>query len=100
MCGICGEIRFDGATADVQAVARMSKALAPRGPDGSGAWSDGRVAMGHRRLAIIDLSDAGHQPMVDDELDLVCVFNGIIYNYRELRAELRRDGYHFLSTSD
>ncbi|WP_028047977.1 N-acetylglutaminylglutamine amidotransferase [Cellulomonas sp. URHE0023] len=100
MCGICGEITFDGSPADGQAVERMSKALAARGPDGSGSWSEGRVALGHRRLAIIDVSDAGLQPMVDDDLDLVCVFNGIIYNYRELREQLRREGYRFSSASD
>ncbi|WP_028048968.1 N-acetylglutaminylglutamine amidotransferase [Cellulomonas sp. URHD0024] len=100
MCGICGEITFDGSPADAQAVERMSKALAGRGPDGDGLWHDGRVAFGHRRLAIIDLSDAGHQPMVDDDLGLVCVFNGIIYNYRELRTQLRGEGYRFASGSD
>lgn len=100
MCGICGEITFDGSPADDQAVARMSKALAPRGPDGAGGWSEGRVALGHRRLAIVDLSESGRQPMVDDDLGLVCVFNGIIYNYRELRDDLRREGYRFTSGSD
>ncbi|MGY4642504.1 N-acetylglutaminylglutamine amidotransferase [Cellulomonas sp. URHB0016] len=100
MCGICGEITFDGRPADTQAVERMSKALAARGPDGSGLWADGRVALGHRRLAIIDLSDAGRQPMVDEDLDLVCVFNGIVYNYRELRAQLQGEGYRFTSGSD
>jgi asparagine synthase (glutamine-hydrolysing) len=100
MCGLCGEITFDGSAADPDAVDRMSGVLAPRGPDGSGAWAQGRVAFAHRRLAIIDLSEGGHQPMVDDDLDLVAVFNGIIYNYRELREELRGHGYTFKSTSD
>ena len=66
----------------------MDGRLAPRGPDGLGVWAAGRVALGHRRLAIIDLSDAAAQPMVDPELGLTVVFNGCIYNYQELRDEL------------
>ena len=77
MCGLCGEITFDGSAADPDAVDRMSGVLAPRGPDGSGAWAEGRVAFGHRRLKIIDLSEGGHQPMVDDDLGMVAVFNGM-----------------------
>ncbi|WP_282945090.1 N-acetylglutaminylglutamine amidotransferase [Cellulomonas endometrii] len=100
MCGICGEITFDGARADHAAVDRMREALAPRGPDGTGAWADGRVALGHRRLAIVDRSEAGAQPFVDDALGLAAVYNGMIYNYRELRDELTGAGYRFRSTSD
>jgi asparagine synthase (glutamine-hydrolysing) len=100
MCGISGEIRFDGSPASIEAVARMSEALARRGPDGEGVWSCGPVALGHRRLAIIDLSARGAQPMVDSELGLTVVFNGCIYNYPELRARLEAEGYRFFSTSD
>ena len=100
MCGLCGEITFDGTTADTTAVARMVECLAPRGPDGQGSWSAGRVAFGHRRLSVIDLSPCGAQPMVDNELGLTAVFNGCIYDYRELRAELEGHGYRFFSTSD
>ncbi|WP_018654412.1 N-acetylglutaminylglutamine amidotransferase [Actinomadura flavalba] len=100
MCGLCGEVRFDGGRADVEGVARMMGELEPRGPDGSGVWSDGRVALGHRRLKIIDLSERGGQPMVDAELGLTAVFNGCLYNYAELREQLREDGYRFFSTSD
>ena len=100
MCGLTGEIRFDGAPADVGAVSRMSCVMESRGPDGQGIWQDGRFALGHRRLAIIDLSDAGAQPMVDSELGLSIVFNGCIYNYQDLREELRGYGYRFFSTSD
>ncbi len=100
MCGLCGEVTFDGSRADVQAIERMAKVLAPRGPDGAGTWTDGRVALGHQRLAIVDLSDAGAQPMVDDELGLALVLNGMVYNYRDLRAELQGHGYRFTSTSD
>ncbi len=100
MCGLSGEIRFDGTQPDLDAVAAVSAVLAPRGPDGHGLWNEGRVALAHRRLAIIDLSETGAQPMVDEQLGLVTVFNGCIYNYRELRDELRGHGYRFFSTSD
>jgi asparagine synthase (glutamine-hydrolysing) len=100
MCGFCGEFRFDGAPADVAAVARMNTTLESRGPDGQGVWSSGALALGHRRLAIIDLSDRGAQPMTDPELGLTAAFNGCIYNYRELRLELEAAGYRFFSTSD
>jgi asparagine synthase (glutamine-hydrolysing) len=100
VCGISGEVRFDGGVADMGAVAAMCDQLQRRGPDGSGGWQSGPVALGHRRLKIIDLTDAGAQPMVDAELGLTLVFNGIIYNYPELRAELQAAGYRFFSTSD
>ncbi len=100
MCGLCGEITFDGSLADTTAVDRMVDCLVPRGPDGQGAHAAGRVAFGHRRLSVIDLSPAGSQPMVDNELGLTAVFNGCIYDYQELRAELEGHGYRFFSTSD
>jgi asparagine synthase (glutamine-hydrolysing) len=100
MCGIAGELRLDGSSADVGAVERMTDALAPRGPDGSGIWASGRVALGHRRLAIIDLSNTGQQPMVDSDLGLTVVFNGCIYNHHQLRRDLEAAGYRFFSTSD
>jgi len=100
MCGLCGELRFDGAPPDVAAVARMSAQLARRGPDDEGTWQSGPIALGHRRLAIIDLSAHAHQPMVDAALQLTLVFNGTIYNYRELRAELLQKGYTFFSEGD
>ncbi|GJF07428.1 N-acetylglutaminylglutamine amidotransferase [Pseudonocardia sp. D17] len=100
MCGIAGEIRFDGLGADVAAVARITEAMHRRGPDGHGVHAAGPVALGHRRLKIIDLSERGAQPMVDPELGLAAVFNGCIYNFRELRAELEGHGYRFFSDSD
>src|SRR5687767_7020272 len=100
MCGLCGEITFDGSMADTTAVARMVESLVPRGPDGQGSWSSGRVAFGHRRLSVIDLSACGAQPMVDSDLGLTAVFNGCIYDYQELRAELEGHGYRFFSHSD
>ena len=100
MCGIGGEFRFDGRTADVAATARMTDRMADRGPDGNGLWASGPVAFGHRRLSIIDLSVRGSQPMVDSELGLTAVFNGCLYNYKQLRGELVSRGYRFFSTSD
>ncbi|HET9650389.1 MAG TPA: N-acetylglutaminylglutamine amidotransferase [Microlunatus sp.] len=100
MCGLAGEIRFDGRAADVAALGRMCDSMIRRGPDSSGVWSRGPVALGHRRLSIIDLSPAGSQPMVDSALRLSVAFNGCIYNYRDLRAELESAGYRFFSTSD
>ncbi|NBM18967.1 N-acetylglutaminylglutamine amidotransferase [Streptomyces sp. GC420] len=100
MCGLSGEIRFDGRRPDHAAVARMTDRLQARGPDGRGVWTRGAVALGHRRLKIIDLSDLGAQPMTDTEAGLTAVFNGCVYNYRELREELRGLGHRFTSTSD
>lgn len=100
MCGLCGEFRFDGAAPDMAAVARMSEQLARRGPDHTGSYQDGPLAFGHRRLSIIDLSAHAHQPMVDAVLQLSLVFNGTIYNYRELRTELQALGYRFFSDGD
>src|SRR6201996_5567845 len=100
VCGVTGEVRLDGQVPDLTAVSAMAAVLAPRGPDAAGAWSQGRVALGHRRLRIIDLSEAGAQPMVDSELGLSIAWNGCIYNYKELRQELTGHGYRFFSHSD
>jgi len=99
MCGICGELNFRG-DPDAAAVGRMTARLARRGPDAEGFWQQGPIALGHRRLAIIDLSSRAAQPMVDAELGVSLVFNGTIYNYRELRAELIGLGYRFFSDGD
>lgn len=100
MCGLCGEIRFDGTAPDLGAVGRMTDAMTSRGPDSSGIHVQGAVALGHRRLSIIDLSSRGRQPMIDSELGLSLVFNGCIYNYRELRDHLQARGYRFFSAAD
>lgn len=100
MCGAAGEVRLDGRTPDISAVSAMADAMEPRGPDAAGVWSQGRVALGHRRLKIIDLTEAGAQPMVDPELGLTVCWNGCIYNYQELRRELSGHGYRFFSHSD
>lgn len=100
MCGICGEVHFDGRAADPATIGRMADVLAPRGPDAAGILVRGQVGLGHRRLKIIDLSDKAAQPMVDPELGLSVVFNGCLYNYPELRRELQGQGYRFFSTGD
>ncbi|MEQ1533614.1 MAG: N-acetylglutaminylglutamine amidotransferase [Sideroxydans sp.] len=100
MCGICGELRFDKQTPHPDLIKRMSAKLARRGPDSQGMFNDGAVAFGHRRLSIIDLSEQAKQPMVDETLQLTLVFNGTIYNYKELRAELQAMEYEFFSEGD
>ncbi|HEX9766172.1 MAG TPA: N-acetylglutaminylglutamine amidotransferase, partial [Nitriliruptorales bacterium] len=100
MCGFAGERTLDGSRPDRAAVERMTCTMSDRGPDGSGVWAQGPVALGHERLRIIDLSDHGAQPMHDPHLGLTIVFNGCIYNYQPLREELRSQGYRFFSTSD
>jgi asparagine synthase (glutamine-hydrolysing) len=99
MCGLAGELRGSG-PADVAAVAAMTATMVDRGPDGVGVWSHGGAALGHRRLKVIDLSEHAAQPMVDAELGLTVAFNGCIYNYKDLRAELEAAGYRFFSSGD
>ena len=100
MCGICGEVRFDGQAPDATTLQVMMDRLARRGPDGHGQYQSGPVALGHRRLAVIDLSEHAAQPMHDAQAGLVLVFNGTIYNYPELRAVLRARGHTFTSSGD
>lgn len=99
MCGISGIVKLAINDEALYApIERMNQALAHRGPDDEGIWVEGPVALGHRRLSIIDLSSAGHQPMLSPDGNLVLVFNGEIYNFRALKAEL--NDYPFLSDSD
>ncbi|SDH16691.1 asparagine synthase (glutamine-hydrolysing) [Pseudomonas benzenivorans] len=100
MCGIAGELRFDQRPADLAAIERITHHLAPRGPDAHGFHSQGPIALGHRRLKIMDLAEASGQPMIDSALGLSLVFNGAIYNYPELRDELQAMGYRFFSGGD
>jgi asparagine synthase (glutamine-hydrolysing) len=100
MCGFCGEVTVDGRPAGTAATQLMTDALAARGPDATGIVSRGPVTLGHRRLSIIDLSAKAEQPMTDPELGLSIAFNGCIYNYPELRAELEALGYRFFSGGD
>ncbi|HKH01097.1 MAG TPA: N-acetylglutaminylglutamine amidotransferase [Bradyrhizobium sp.] len=99
MCGICGEISFRG-TPDHLALSKMASSLHTRGPDAGGFFIQQGLAFGHRRLSILDLSPNSQQPMVDSELGLGIVFNGCIYNFREIRRELQERGYRFFSDGD
>ena len=100
MCGICGQLRFDGDTPSSESLVNMMNKLARRGPDSNGKWLEGQIGFGHQRLSIIDLSRSGSQPMIDNLLKLTLVFNGTIYNYKELRSRLISKGYSFFSSSD
>jgi len=100
MCGICGQLRFDNKSVQSEALSTMMSKIARRGPDASGQWAEGKIGFGHQRLSIIDLSNYAAQPMVDETLDLVLVFNGTIYNYQSLRQDLIKQGYTFFSHSD
>ena len=100
MCGICGQLRFDGNTPSSESLDNMMSKLARRGPDSNGKWLEGTIGFGHQRLSIIDLSSSGSQPMIDSLLKLTLVFNGTIYNYKQLRSRLIGKGYSFFSSSD
>ena len=100
MCGITGVINLNGNPVLPAILQKMTDSIAHRGPDGEGHWIEGNVGMGHRRLAIIDLSPAGHQPMITSDQRYVLSFNGEIYNFRDLRAELETAGYCFRSKTD
>jgi asparagine synthase (glutamine-hydrolysing) len=99
MCGISGIYRLDGSPADIGHLQRMTDALAHRGPDGSGRYVQRSVGLGHRRLSIIDL-DGGAQPLSNEDDSVHVVFNGEIYNFVELRAELEQAGHRFKTRSD
>src|SRR5437879_235869 len=100
MCGIAGVLRRRGDADDRPAVGAMLDALARRGPDGHGIEHDGPLTVGHRRLAILDLSAAGHQPMRSASGRYVVSYNGEIYNYRDLQRELGLSADQLRSTSD
>ena len=101
MCGIAGRVNFlSGAPVDPVHIRGMCELLAHRGPDGEGTYVDGSVGLGHRRLAIIDLSPAARQPMSNEDGTVWIVFNGEIYNFRELRVGLEAEGCRFHSQSD
>lgn len=102
MCGICGWLSFPALPEDAPAIiTRMMHLMARRGPDDSGMWTDGQhCAVGFQRLAILDLSPAGHQPMLTPDGRYVLVYNGEVYNFAELRCELEGKGIHVRSTGD
>lgn len=100
MCGIAGIFHVDGKPVSTTLIKSMTDSLGHRGPDGEGFWISSFIGFGHRRLAIIDLSPQGHQPMHSDDGRLVITYNGEVYNYKELRIELEKKGYSFRSQSD
>jgi len=100
MCGIAGVLNFDGSPVDPRALKRMTDAIAHRGPDGEGWFCDKGLGLGHRRLAIIDLSEAGRQPMITEDGRYALVYNGEIYNFKEIRRELKELGHKFRSNTD
>src|SRR3954462_15914083 len=99
MCGICGEVRSSGDVSLVEP-SKATQSMRSRGPEAAGLFAQGPLTFGHRRLSILDLAPSSQQPMVDNELRLGVVFNGCIYNFRELRAELSGKGYRFFSQGD
>ncbi|MFK3774614.1 asparagine synthase (glutamine-hydrolyzing) [Pseudomonas sp. NPDC089406] len=100
MCGITGLIHLNNNPVSPVVLQRMTDAIAHRGPDGEGHWIEGNVGLGHRRLAIIDLSPAGHQPVASVSQRYVMAYNGEVYNFKELRTELESQGYQFRSRTD
>ena len=100
MCGIAGFLNLDGAPASPVILQSMTDAIRHRGPDGEGHYIDGALGLGHRRLAIIDLSPTGHQPMSSPDGRYILSYNGEVYNFRELRIELEGLGHQFRSTGD
>ncbi len=100
MCGILGIYNQNGQPIERDLLVRMSKAISHRGPDGEGYFQKNHISFAHRRLAILDTSDRGSQPMVSGNGEWVIVFNGCIYNYKELREELVQRGHTFKSTTD
>lgn len=100
MCGIAGIVRFDGRPVELTALERMRNATRHRGPDDEDVWADGPFGFAHNRLAILDLSPAGHQPMVDLQTGNRIVYNGEVYNFREIRADLEGAGFRFASQCD
>lgn len=100
MCGITGLIYTNKAPVSPVVLQKMTDSIAHRGPDGEGHWIEGNVGIGHRRLAVIDLSPAGQQPIISADNRYVLSYNGEIYNFRELRGELEAKGYWFRSKTD
>src|SRR4051812_7851890 len=100
MCGIVGIVRFDGRPVSAEAVQAMNASIRHRGPDDDGQLVEGNVGFGMRRLAIVDLTASGHQPLFNESADVAVVFNGEIYNHRDLRSRLELEGHRFRGTSD
>jgi asparagine synthase (glutamine-hydrolysing) len=100
MCGIAGIFNLNGEPVSQVILRKMTDAIAHRGPDEEGFYIDSFVGLGHRRLAIIDLSPAGHQPMATEDGNYIITYNGEVYNFQELRVELENSGHKFRSKTD
>src|SRR6056300_282291 len=100
MCGIAGFIKLNGDSVTYPSVKAMTDSIAHRGPDGEGQWCENNVGIGHRRLSIIDLSEAGHQPMLSLDNRYVFSYNGEVYNYKKLKRDLESEGCRFFSQTD
>ena len=100
MCGIVGQINLDQSPVSPVVLKKMTDVIKHRGPDGEGHWIEKNVGLGHRRLSIIDLSPAGHQPMITSDHRYILTYNGEIYNFKELRTILEAKGYWFRSQAD
>lgn len=100
MCGICGVLSLSGEPVALNLITKMNSAISHRGPDGEGTWVNDQVGLGHRRLAIVDLSPSGHQPMSNETGDVLITYNGELYNHPQLRVELEALGHRYHSRSD
>ncbi|MBN2517128.1 MAG: asparagine synthetase B, partial [Deltaproteobacteria bacterium] len=104
MCGICGKVTMGGSPVEEGLLRKMTSVLSHRGPDDDGIYlnqkKDVSIGLGHRRLSIIDLSEAGRQPMTNEDKSVWMVFNGEIYNFQSLRSELEKKGHRFASQTD
>ncbi len=104
MCGICGIRQLDSTAGgfEEQLIGRMTDTMAHRGPNDRGVWQNRHIALGHRRLSVIDLSPNGHQPMGNEDGSVQIVYNGEVYNFRELkeRFDLEQRGHRFRSKTD
>ncbi|MFX0196183.1 MAG: asparagine synthase (glutamine-hydrolyzing) [Candidatus Hodarchaeota archaeon] len=100
MCGIVGIFNTNGAPVSPAILRKMTDVISHRGPDGEGFYTDSFIGLGHRRLAILDPSPAGHQPMITEDGSVSITYNGEVYNFREIRAELEAFGYGFRSNTD
>jgi len=100
MCGITGIFNYHKTQVSRDVLTKMTRIIKHRGPDDEGLWTDGFIGLGHRRLAILDLTSAAHQPMLSNDGRYVITYNGEIYNFKALKTELERKGYLFHSSSD
>ncbi len=100
MCGIAGIFNLNSEPVSPVLLRSMTDAIAHRGPDGEGFYTDSFIGLGHRRLAIIDLTPAGHQPMITEDGNYAITYNGEVYNFQEIRLELESHGHRFRSRTD